>query len=352
MKVLVSSRAENPYIELLYGSLQKQGVEVDYLKVNIQTLLLFPIIFLLKRLQGYHIFHVHWLNCSVKESYPFSRQISFMLSMYCLVSLKLTGFKVIWTVHNVVPHEPQTSNDAAVSRYLSRLATVKIVHSRYTLKQMKELGLDTQNTHVIPHGNYLGVYPDGISPTQARSNLHIKRDEFVILFFGLIRPYKGIDDLLSVFARLPQDKTRLVIVGKCTDAALRNEILAAQKAGQVDFYDAYVPDKNVATYFNACDVVCLPFKAITTSGSALLALSFGKSLVAPRTGALLDFPQTVGYLYDVRQATALETNLRQAVDEPVTVRAMGASAKAYAHSLSWDKIGAKTFKLYQATLCK
>jgi glycosyltransferase involved in cell wall biosynthesis len=214
---------------------------------------------------------------------------------------------------------------------------------------MKELGLNTKQTTVIPHGNYINVYADDISVSAAHRKLHVKKNERVILFFGLIRRYKGVEDLIAAFKKADHKNVRLIIAGKCTDASLKQEIIAAQKQYPIDFHDGYVADDQVAAYFKAADVVCLPFKATTTSGSALLALSFGRALIAPRTGALKDVPSTVGYFYDPAKSNDLGQAIQTALIDPGQLERKGNNAHEYALTLDWDKIARKTIKVYEQT---
>jgi len=256
------------------------------------------------------------------------------------------GYKIVWTVHDIIPHEEQTTNDLGISIMLSRMASIKIAHSSYTISQMEQLGLDHSNTVVIPHGNYINAYPQSISKKQARNKLGISSEEFVILFFGMIKPYKGILELISAYDKIKSRKSRLVIAGKCIDPQLHNNILEAQKVTNFDYFEGYVADEDVATYFQACDVVCLPFSEITTSGSVLLALSFKKPIIAPQIGSLTDLPDDVGFLYDPSKKDALLNTLTQAISS-TDLGSMSKAATLYAESLSWDKIAEKTYKVYQ-----
>ncbi len=351
LKILIFPKGPNPYQELLYTKLREQhpDSEFSYLKTNRIKFLFYPIIFTVKRLQGYKIFHIHWLSFSISLPLPYSEYISYYYSIFCLMTLKLLGFKIVWTVHDVIPHEKETINDTNVSKLLSKIAKIKIIHSSLTISQMKDMDLNINNTVIIPHGNYNNAYKDIISLSEARKRLNIRPNEFVILFFGLIRPYKGIDDLLVAFEKIKDQNVRLVIAGKCTDPVLYRKILDAKKHNNIDFYEGHVDDNKVSIYFKASDIVCLPFKEITTSGSVLLALSFGKPIIAPRIGALVDLPTNVGFLYDPTKTDALLHSLTGAVSSK-HLDTISTSASKYANSLSWDKIAEKTYEVYEDVL--
>ncbi len=351
MKVLVYPHySANPYQQSLYEALARQGNEIKYIESSRLNLTMFPAILFAERCHGYKIFHLHWPNFYTTFPKPIAKQLSFLLTLLSLIWLRVFNFKVVWTIHNVLPHETQTSDDIKIAQYLSQRADAKIVHSHFTVNEMKKLKLNVGQVTIIPHGNYIGVYPEKITRKKARQRLGIDKDEIVILFFGMIRTYKGVDDLISSFTRLNKRKVRLVIAGKCIDEALKQKIIVGQRDHSIDFYEGHVADNDVAMYFKACDVVCLPFKSITTSGSALLALSFGKPIIAPRSGALHDIPNSVGYLYDPEEPYALSKSLARAIEEKAKLKKKGESALEYAKTLNWDDIAEKTYKVYQEVL--
>lgn len=351
MKVLIFPKDSNPYQELLYTKLRNQypDSEFTYLKTSRIKFLIYPFIFLIKRLQGFEIIHIHWLEFSTTLSVPFSRFMSYYYTIICLYTLNLLRFKVVWTVHDIIPHEQQTKNDIRIARILSRIASVKIAHSSSVINEMHEYQLDTNETFVVPIGNYLGVYPDSITTKQARKKLGIKTNEFTILFFGLIKEYKGVDDLIEAYSKINSKRVRLIIAGNCREPLLNNQILNLKKSVKFDFYEGFIPDEEVATYFKACDIVCLPFKEITTSSSAQLAFSFGKPIISPRMGALIDLPDEVGFLYDSSKENALLDNLIKATSS-IELDNMSEAANQYAKSLSWNKIAEKTYKVYEDVL--
>ncbi|HEV2413129.1 MAG TPA: glycosyltransferase [Candidatus Saccharimonadales bacterium] len=265
---------------------------------------------------------------------------------------KLLGYRIVWTVHEVIPYNACTSNDVSVAKILSRISDAKIVHSKSTISQMRVMGLSTRNTILIPHGNYKNAYSDNLSASESRKRLKIKSHEMVILFFGLIRPYKGVDQLLDSFGNLKAKfpDLHLIIAGKSRDEKMSLQIQQVAKNGNVIFVNDYIEDTEVGKFFKAADVVCLPFKTTTTSGSALLALTFGRALVAPKVGSLVDLPSSVGYFYDPADSTALEKNIEKAIKNRQEVRIMSRNAKRYANSLSWSSIAEKTLQLYSSVL--
>lgn len=351
---MIYPKSENPYLELLYSELRSAHPDdtFTYIEATPLNVIIFPFVLALKRLKGYKILHLHWplFYIDPRHNIPFSKQISFLYSIVCLTSIKVLGYKLVWTVHNVLPHEQVTSNDVFVSRYIALLSSKMIVHSSANIKDLKAIEAHPDKALIIPHGSYIGVYKNNISRSSACKKLGIRHDEFVILFFGTVKSYKGIEDLVNAFGSLAYKNIRLIIAGKSNDTRLVAMIKKAQRTLNIDFYNEYIAEDDVAVYFKAADVVCLPFKAITTSGSALLALSFGRSIITPRMGALVDLPSNVGYLYDPKNIQGLEESLKLAMSRGAKLKKLDENAIKYAKTLSWDNIAKKTYRLYQEIL--
>jgi glycosyltransferase involved in cell wall biosynthesis len=232
----------------------------------------------------------------------------------------------------------------------SKLATTSaavIVHSTAMLDKVR--GLGAPHAAVIPHGSYVGVYPTTThSPEQAREAVGADSSRFVFLFFGLIRAYKGVPKMVECFLGNFAQEDQLVIAGLCLDPSVLPAIPHDGRQNVI-FHNERVPDSQVATYYQAADVACLPFERITTSGSALLALSFGVPIVAPRLGAIIDMPDEVGWFYEPEDAEGLLKAMRRARRaSPEERQARSDAARRHAEALAWDSIAAQTMAIYRS----
>jgi glycosyltransferase involved in cell wall biosynthesis len=198
----------------------------------------------------------------------------------------------------------------------------------------------------MAHGNYIGAYPDKCTRGEARRRLAVDQDAFVFLSLGQVRPYKGLDDLVSAFAQLPGQELRLLIAGNPHDAAY-GQALVASAAGdsrmRVDL--RFVPDDEVQYYMRAADACVLPYHSATTSGAAILALSFGRPVIAP------DIPPFRG-LISPGSGVLYETTpggLGQALSAACRLDAAQARASALsvAHSLDWLPIARRHAEVYR-----
>jgi glycosyltransferase involved in cell wall biosynthesis len=173
-------------------------------------------------------------------------------------------------------------------------------------------------------------------------------DTRVFLFVGAIRAYKGLSDLTDAFRHIHRPDVRVLIAGKpATDAD--TQLLAAAAAGdpRIELRLGFVPDEDLAVLLGAADAVVLPFRDILTSGSAILAMSYGRAVVAPSLGCL---PETLdpqaSILYDPLSPDALANALESALSADLD--AMGEHALVLARRLAWGPIALATAELYRA----
>lgn len=302
-----------------------------------------------RRGQGYRIAHIHWWIFYVSRSLRWKRA-SYWSSRAALRWLLFLRYRIVWTVHNLLPHEAHTSDDPDFARRLASNASRLIVHSKSTLSELADSRIDTATAVVIPQGSYIGRYQPSPSDPDRRAELGLRGDDRLFLFFGLIRDYKGVGDLLIAQRALgPHDQ--LCIVGRACDQSAARTLDLASTLPRLHVREGRVPDDDVASWFSAADVVCFPFRRVTTSASVVLALSFGRPIVAPRLGALNDLPPDVGYFYEPTDPLGLRRALADASRAPAhDVLRRGRTASEYAESLSWPMIAERTWQVYSA-LC-
>jgi glycosyltransferase involved in cell wall biosynthesis len=353
-RVLVLPYDRNPYQTLLYGAMSPaHDVKVTYwVRRPWIGLPWFFVLAALQRAAGAQIAHVHWPAWDVRLKRRGARQASLLTTLAALRWLRILGYELIWTVHNLVPHEPQTTDDRRVARTLCHRARAVIVHSASALPLMTKEGLDISKAAVIPHGNYIGRYPPALDRCAARARLQIPCDARVILFFGQVRRYKGLNALMEAWdcASGTGRDLVLLIAGECGDEMLGAQLREFAAGSSVVLHLQRVPDDDVASFFAASDIACLPFTSILTSGSALLALSFGLPLIAPRLGALTDLPEDAGFFYD-GTAEGLQDAIGRAVRaDPSDVRVREQAAASFAETLAWPRIATETYRVYRRIL--
>ena len=309
------------------------------------------------RLRGYDILHVHWVyglrfpGTSVVP--PLSKAISTLQILAFLWLVRCCRFKLVWTVHDLVPLNNFMLWEKAMSQRLIKESSAIVLLAEETKDGMDAVGLtyDPDKTFVIPHGNYIDWYVNTISRETARKSLGIPESAFVFLFFGNIHPYKNVSLLIEQFMKISSSfpEAHLVIAGMTANSTILKEVLAAREngAGQIIADLNYVENERVQLFYNAADIAVHPFRQITNSGSVLLSASFGKGVIAPRLGALKELPDDIGLFYQPDDAAGLERQLRQAISDRLSVERMGKAALIYAKSLSWEDIAEETHRVYR-----
>jgi glycosyltransferase involved in cell wall biosynthesis len=191
----------------------------------------------------------------------------------------------IFLCHNVAPHEG-TPLDRALTTYGLGGADAFLVHARSEAAKLEALA-HGRPVRVHPHPSY-GIFSER-APSREAARSALGLTGRVILFFGYVRPYKGLDDLLRALALARQDAwDRLLIVGEfyeppdryaplLSDPRIRDRVLVVNR---------YVANEEVARYFAAADVVALPYREATGSGIAQIAFGAGVPVIATRTGGL------------------------------------------------------------------
>lgn len=356
IKILAFPKDSNPYQILLYSNFDKKYFKIEYITGKTRSrslnLIWFPIELLLKRFQGNKIFHLHWTYGFV-ISFPgfLSKYLSTLYLISITIFIKLLGYKLIWTIHNTVPHNEEFINDQWTYRFLSNLSDRKIVHSSQTIHEMRQLKYNILNTEVIPIGNYIGVYPKAEAKLRVRQKMDLPRDAFVLLFFGNILPYKGVEDLIREITVINKANVFLVISGRCKDLNLLNKLeLLSNTYKNVKLFNNYIKNSEVSNFFEACDVVVFPFKKITTSSTAILAFSQKRSIIAPRIGDLKNLSEKVGFFYDKTDKNGLHNSIMYVLQHKHLVDVKGDQAFEYAKSLKWKAIAQETEDAFLSTL--
>ncbi|HEX9967521.1 MAG TPA: glycosyltransferase family 4 protein [Solirubrobacterales bacterium] len=254
----------------------------------------------------------------------------------------------VMTAHYVLPPRPSRRQRLAARRLFDRMDAV-IAHSEHGARRLREeVGLDSGKVRVIHHGafDYLTRLPRE-KPLPAE--LEGARGP-VVLFFGLLRPYKGLDLLIDAFREV--EGAELWVVGNPRMDVEPLRRLAAKAAGRVRFVTRFVEDAEIPAIFRRADLVVLPYRDAEHSGVLYTGLAFGKPLLLSAVGG---FPEVAargaGHLVAPGDRDGLAEALAELCgDEAARERLAAASREAAAGSYSWDSAAAKTLALYRELL--
>ena len=294
------------------------------------------------------VLHMNWLHKFYSDPDRAVRRARFRQLVAGLVLARRLGMRLVWTVHNLYPHEVHDAQmDRRVRRLVCALAHAVIVHCEQARGLVAQHFGRRRDVFVIPHGHFMDVYPNTVGREAAREALGLPRDAFAYVFFGNIRSYKGVERLLEVFATLPDERLRLVIAGRLHPnyrGPLRDGL--ATLDGRIVFRPGTVSIQEMQVYFNAADAAVMPFVDTLTSGSAITALGFGCPVVLPTVGCLPELlaGRPCGVLYDPQEADGLRRAMEAVRDGTGGATREGALARA--RDLDWNTIARQTLVAY------
>ncbi|MHB1198218.1 MAG: glycosyltransferase family 4 protein [Polaromonas sp.] len=286
--------------------------------------------------------HLHWPSFAyntqrgeAKLLWTFARWVALM------TLVRMRGGKIVWTAHNLLPH------DRAAIPWLDVLARRLVIAFSARIMVHGQLAAECVTARfpaaagklcLIPHGNWIDYYPLSMSRETARFKLGLPPDRFVFLFIGLCKPYKNLDGLVRAFRAAPAD-TFLLIAGKFPDKTYYEQVKELSGGDQrIRIEAGFVPDEMMQCYLLACDVVVVPYREILTSGTAMLAMSFGRPVVSVALGFLKDVinPQ-VGLLF----SPTAPTGLLDALVAAPTLHFSEEEILAHARSFSFEKAASR-----------
>lgn len=335
----------NPYAALLARALEAQGVRSvagfrqnltkDWLRANRDS---------------FDVLHLHWpwglyYGADLEET---TRNCAAMMD--ALFYARSLGYKVVWTMHNVYPHDSTTRNLDHLARLgITACASAVIVHCNYARQLLARHFHRTERVFLAPHGHFCDAYPNTVSPREARAKFGFEDHHFVYHFFGNVRSNKGVDQLLESFRALPGEHLRFLFAARiCSDYSARIVEQARDADPRIVLRESkFYANEDLQWFFNAADVSVFPFTDILTSGTAITALSFHCPVVVPAIGCLSELiDSTVGATYDPAAPGALGQALEDA--RRLNRDALRPGIEQRLRELSWDGIARTTLEAYHA----
>lgn len=231
--------------------------------------------------------------------------------------------RYLYTVHNVLPHSRERSRFFRwIYRWIYRIPHILLMHTERAREQLAgEFGVPSERLHLTSLGLNEEVPAPEISRHAARAKIGIAGERPLLLFFGKIDQYKGLDVLLAAFERLSSREVRLVVAGEFRNAAYAQEIKAQwqkmTRKEDVLFFERFIPNEEVGFFFEACDVLCLPYRHIYQSGLVFLAPRFGLPMIATDVGMLREFiGNTMGWIAPSNDVDGLVSALESFLATP------------------------------------
>jgi glycosyltransferase involved in cell wall biosynthesis len=256
----------------------------------------------------------------------------------------------VLTAHDVIPREPRPGQLGALGKTYDAVDAV-VVHSRNGRRVLIDaLAVDPAKVHVIPHGvfEHLTAVP-GARPLPPELAA-VERP--VVLQFGLMRPYKGIDLMLEGFAAAdPDAELWLVGAARMDTAPLKALARDLGIAERVRWVERFVGDDELGAFFERADVVALPYREIDQSGVLFTALAFGKPLLLTRVGGFGEIADDhhAALAVEPHDLTALAHGLATLLGDAAERERLATAARSLAGgALSWRSVAGETLALYDS----
>jgi glycosyltransferase involved in cell wall biosynthesis len=300
--------------------------------------------------RGPRILHLHFFDELTQRASRRATAVRSLLFLALLAILRLRGVRLVWTAHNLEPHELYyPAWGFLVYRLVARWADAIIAHSQAAHTMLEARYGPLPQCVVIPHGSYVGLYGPLRDQAASRAALGLPADQPVLLNIGTLRPYKNIEGLIEAFGRLPATtRGTLLIAGAAKSAAYAEELRrrAAVVPG-VELRAEFIADQQLPSYLAAADIVVLPYRSLLTSGILLWALSYARPVVAPAFGPVCDLIHEgqTGFLFAPGQSDSLRAALERALAHP-DLDALGQIGLVTVQELTWPRIAAATVAIY------
>jgi len=268
---------------------------------------------------------------------------------------KLRGKPVVFTIHNVLSHDRSRIYET-VSKLLFKLGDYFIVHTEKNRKQlMAHYDISNKAISVIPHGSLDFHVQNPIDCKKFCEDIGIAINQKVVLLFGAIRPYKGINTAIEAFPAVLEKipDAILLIAGKLWESWTPYQLLIERLGinDSVKTFCGYVPSGEVHKYFEAADLVILPYEHFDSqSGVGSTAVSFRKPMIVSDVGGLSDLVQNHRWVVPPGDPEALSRAMIDCLKNPTLLAEMTADMDAVANNLSWTGIAQQTIAVYENLL--
>lgn len=289
-------RKGNPYQQSLYTCISAKNARCEPITNALDFLRAAP-----SQTVFFHLHWTHWIFESAENEHKFEElTVDFMRKVD---QFRALGGIFVWTVHNAGNHESiYVDLERKFHEELARRVDLLLLHEKSSIAIVRrEFRLIESRVRILPHGNYVGTYPNTSSKSEARKKLDLSSQKRLFGLVGMLRPYKGVEEFIAAVDKINEKAHRInaFIAGKRISPYKHGDIKNMVK-GILGLLveEKFIPEEKLHYYLNAADFIVLPYRRILTSGSVLLAASFARPVLLPRLESfedLFDLPFVFTY---------------------------------------------------------
>ena len=282
----------NPYVRLMYQAFRPPAARLIPFRAS------------MLRLPQADVFHIQWPEAifwGVGRHHAIIASILALNVLRAADHVRRSGGMVVQTIHNLHPHARLSPLGLSVwHRYRAALLSRTDALIGLTASSLNEYRALFPRAaqlpaFILPHPHYRAAYPQPPTRDLARQMLQISNNDFVFGMIGSVRASKGVPDAVYAFRKSSAAGERLLIAGACEDDRLWDEICSAQENDpRLSAVRRHLSDTEIASAVAACDIILLNQGTTFNSGTALLALSLNRPLIAPAQGSLVELAQQLG----------------------------------------------------------
>lgn len=304
-----------------------------------------------------------WAGFTIKSKIVHAQWWSHVLAPVYFVVLaicKFRGKKIIITVHNVLPHAALPYENKRLNKFLNGvvlyLGDIFIVHSTRNIEELHDIfGIPKGKIVRIPIGTSTLFKDSIVTKEDAREELGLSLEGKIILFFGTIREYKGLDILLEAFSYVTKERgdVFLVIAGSLWGKSEKyRELIKMENLNKnIKLFIEFIPSDKVKYFYYASDLVVLPYREfMSQSAAGADALAFEKPLIVTDVGGLPELVKDKKFVVEQNNPRALAEKILLALGDDELLKKLSADSRDLAEEYSWDKVGEKTVGLYRCVI--
>ena len=292
-----------------------------------------------------NIIHIQWLR------------FNFFDGIFLPLLARLLGHTVVYTAHDVLPHNVDNRRVRLLFKWIYKSQNALVVHTNFNRERiLDEFGISQQKVSVVKHGVYDIPDEQRMDSLTSKKTLGIGADEFVLLFFGIITEYKGLDLLAESLKMLKKGrgkKIRLIIAGR-VQTGFEDQMTKLKEEFMEDevlYFLRFIENEEVNMLFGAADATVLPYREASQSGVMFMSFAQGVPVIAPNLGG---FPDDVvegemGFIFECNNPDSLNEAIVKTISHfgPNNISVRENIINLTSEKYQWEESASALIKIYK-----